>query len=98
MYNIMIFYMPTGNYYYFPFRLESKYRYSGLLYDKLRCLLSYIYRDVEDYFDTPLKPTGTYVFSLVLRFYERYMYPMYINVYHNSFNDSVMNSLYFIDS
>ena len=31
------------------YRLESIYRYSGLLYDKLRCLLSYNYRDVIFY-------------------------------------------------
>ena len=43
----MIFYKPTGNYYYFPLRQESKYRYSGLLYDKLRCLFSYAYLDAS---------------------------------------------------
>ena len=79
-------------------RLESKYRYSGLLYDKLRCLFSYIYRNIEDYFDIPLKPTGTYVFSLVLRFNTRYMYHSYIKTYYKTFNELVINSLYFIDS
>ena len=28
-------------------RMESKYRYSGLLYDKLQCLLSYVYRNYD---------------------------------------------------
>lgn len=79
-------------------RLESKYRYSGLLYDKLRCLFSYIYRNNKYYFDIPLKPTGTCIFSIVSRFYQRYMYLSYIEVYIDYFNDSVMNSLYFIDS
>ena len=78
-------------------RLESKYRYSGLLYDKLRCLLSYIYRNNEDYFDIPLKPSGSYVVSLIQRFNTRYMYPGYIKSYYNTFDDSLLKNLYFVN-
>lgn len=52
MYDIVIYVdedvTDSLNYYYYYFeRQESKYRYSGLLYDKLRCLTRDRYRNVE---------------------------------------------------
>ena len=34
-----------GKHRYLPFREEYKYRYSGILYDKLKHILSYVHRD-----------------------------------------------------
>ena len=36
-----------GEIYYFPFREEYKYRYSGILYDKLKHLMSYYHRETR---------------------------------------------------
>ena len=54
---------------FFPCRLESKNRYSGLLYDKLKCLLSYIYYDNE-YLPNMGKD---HYFYVTLRFYQTRM-------------------------
>ena len=53
----------------FPFRLEAKNRYSGLLYDKLKCLSSHVYYDSE-YLLTAL---DDYYYSVTFRFYQSSM-------------------------
>ena len=47
-----------------PFRLESEYRYSGLLYDKLSHLLNYKYRDMKYY---PIGGVGNVLYYYTFR-------------------------------
>ena len=61
---------------YRPFIRELKYRYSGRLYDKLKHLLSYIYRNIN-YLSTfgPNK-----IYSVVYRIYTNKKAPVYIGI------------------
>lgn len=81
----------------YPSRLESKYRYSGLLYDKLRCLLSYVHYNylgnVIDDFDT-----NKYLIVIKSRFDTQNMNLQYGERHTMYYNDSLLKNLYFIDN
>lgn len=83
------------------YRWESIYRYSGLLYDKLKCLFSYNYRNVMFY--TP-HSNGEYLYRVRCRFYTRLMcletVEQIATEYDttNGLDESVAQSLNFINS
>ena len=82
----------------YQFRLESKYRYSGLLYDKLRCLFSYICRNIMYTRQSVEGDRGTLLCKYMCRFDTKVMYPMFLKRFLSPFSDSAMKNLYFIDS
>ena len=66
---------------YHPYRVESIYRYSGLLYDKLKHIFSYIYRNVP-YVPPAGNPEvnkGDHLYYAECRFKSQLMYPQYYN-------------------
>lgn len=83
------------------YKLEAIYRYSGILYDKLKHLLSYIYRNIS--YSTDLG-SGNMLFRIILRFNANIMYPRArgeVNSGHNTPNylqGSVAQSLHFINT
>ena len=91
-----------GDAFYFPFKVESKYRYSGLLYDKLRVLVSYKYHK------TIHEPYGTNrLHGLTTRFYTKLMEFQSYTVKHYENTGNIAGSpitvvtnrtLYFIDN
>ena len=94
--------MPIDNYYYYPFRLESKYRYSGLLYDKLKHITSHIYVDI--YFNAQFSAADQLIYSS-LRFDARnmlfnYMYNRNPGVHTPNYylEESVARNLHFINN
>ena len=106
IYNIRIVgYIQNNYFYYYPFRLESKYRYSGLLYDKLKHILSYIYRNVLHYppASKPETSRGDYLYYAELIFKLEFMCPIYYDevcikkiVTVDYLPESVAQSLYFM--
>ena len=80
----------------YPFRLESKYRYSGLLYDKLRCLLSYVHYNYEDHVidDYDWKK---YLIVIKTRFHTQTMNLVYGERFTVIYNDSLLKNLYFVN-
>ena len=56
---------------FYPFRLESKYRYSGILYDKLRCWTSYIY--INHRYSQDFGSDDDALFYSACRFYSKNM-------------------------
>lgn len=81
------------------FRLESKNRYSGILYDKLSCLLNYKYRDITY---SPVSGVGDLLYYWTFRVLTNGQYKIiketvtkYVTV--NYLNSSVIfNYIYFI--
>ena len=102
VYDINGTYLCSDVWHYFPFKVESKYRYSGLLYDKLRCLLSYKYHN------TIHEPYGIdRLHGLTTRFHMKLMEFQYYNVNHYENTSNIAGStitvitnrtLYFIDN
>lgn len=89
---------------FYPYKLEHKFRYSGLLYDKLKCLLSYIYRNVLYDVKSGLGSSnyGDYLYYTRCRFFNREMYPIFIGEFKTGIYsvdylpEHVAQSLYFI--
>ena len=83
------------------YRLESKYRYSGLLYDKLRCLFSYNYRNIR--FRAPYI-NNNHLYCVRCRFYTRLMCLETVeqmSTEHDTaygLDESVAQSLHFINT
>ena len=93
--------MPTGNFHYFPFRLESKYRYSGLLYDKLKHITSHIYVDI---YYMPQFSAPDQLHYVACRFDARNMWFNYIydrntgDYTPNYLEESIARNLHFINN
>ena len=82
----------------YPFRLESKYRYSGILYDKLRCLLSYVHYNYHDHVSDTYDPYHYYVAVFETRFDTRTMILKYIRRQYYSYNYLLLKNLHFVHS
>ena len=67
---------------FYPFRLESNYRYSGLLYDKLIHLLNYAYHDIMYY---PVGETRDVLYYFTFR--------LLTNGQHNIIKETATNHL-----
>ena len=89
---------------FYPFQMEHKFRYSGLLYDKLKHLLNYIYRNVHHNSKSGLGSSinGDYLYYSKFRFFNTEMYPVFYtehttNVYTVDYlPESVAQTLYFM--
>ncbi len=83
------------------YRLESIYRYSGLLYDKLKCLFSYKYRNVI--FHTP-NSNYDELHRVRCRFYTQVMCLEFVEMIHTEhftrfgLDESTAQSLNFINT
>ena len=91
-----------GNTLWFQLRLEYKYRYSGLLFDKLKCLFSYVCNNVEYTLIVPnldvIKTCRT-----VNRFMPQNMYPTDIKTFSTKdtyrLNEiDFINNIYFVNN
>ena len=88
---------------FYPFRLESKYRYSGILYDKLIHLLNCKYRDII--YD-PIAGVGDILYYYTFRLNTNGLKPKIIKETHTTHVTSVrpikssivFNYVYFIKS
>ena len=89
--------MCSDVWHYFPFKVESKYRYSGLLYDKLRCLLSYVHYNYNDFIFSGWDLGKTFI-VIKTRFETQTMNLQYGERFTVIYNDSLLKNLYFIDS
>ena len=90
---------------FYPFQMEHKFRYSGLLYDKLKHILSYIYRNVTytPPASNPEANIGDHLYYAECIFKSKLMYPEYYDevcikkiVTVDYLPESVAQSLYFI--
>ena len=80
----------------YPYRLESKYRYSGLLYDKLRYIFSYCYRDIKNVVSIENIKSKQLVHN-ISRFHTNYMFPQHISHIMSNYTESLLKSIYFIE-
>lgn len=80
----------------YPSRLESKYRYSGLLYDKLRCLLSYVHYNYRGYVIDDFDD-NKYLIVIKSRFDTQTMNLVYGERHTMFYNDSLLKNLYFVN-
>lgn len=98
IYNIEVSRDSGANYrQFYSFRLESKNRYSGLLYNKLRCLLSYVHYHYRDTVPA-VNDRKKYLFVIKNRFYTQTMNLNYIEELKVVYNVSLLKNLYFIQS
>ena len=81
----------------YPVRLESKYRYSGVLYDKLRCLTSYVCYNYTDRIVDDLN-NGRFVVAIKSSFDTQTMNIHYGERYTMYPSDSLFKNLYFIEN
>ena len=80
---------------YYLYRLESKYRYSGTLYDKLKHLLSYVHRNIS-YYRLGEKGVWGYIAIAIYRVYTKS--PIYVAEYTEFYNNSRFKISHFINN